>query len=100
MRHLVALRVLAGQCLVAERVLHDGAVAAIGGRSHPTHLEAGGGQADQVHLLRGRRGGCVGGGEAQPRRVGVGVGGEGGGGGTQIKQTKKKLKLKQNINTS
>lgn len=95
MRHLVALRVLAGQCLVAERVLHDGAVAAIGGRSHPTHLEAGGGQADQVHLLRGRRGGCVGGGEAQPRRVGVGVGG-----GTQIKQTKKKLKLKQNINTS
>lgn len=94
MRHLVALRVLAGQCLVAERVLHDGAVAAIGGRSHPTHLEAGGGQADQVHLLRGRRGGCVRGGEAQPRRVGVG------GGGDTDQANQKKLKLKQNINTS
>lgn len=52
-RHLVPLRVLSGQGLVADRVAHDSAVAASGGRSHPTHLEAGGAQANQVDLLGG-----------------------------------------------
>jgi len=58
--HLMALRVLPSQGLVADCVAHDGAVAASGGRGHPTHLEAGGAQADQMYILRGGGWGCRG----------------------------------------
>lgn len=51
-RHVMPLCVLPGHGLVADRVAHYGAVAASGGRGHPTHLEAGGAQADQMYLLR------------------------------------------------
>ncbi len=81
--HLMPLRVLSSQALVADCVAHNGAVAASSGRCHPTHLEAGGGQADQMYLLRGGGRGCSGRG-AQPH-----------GRGARIKQTKNKQKHKQ-----
>lgn len=56
--HLVALRVFIIHRLVADCVAHDSAVATSGRRRHPTHLDAGGAQAEQVHVLRGGRGGC------------------------------------------
>lgn len=70
-RHLMSLRVLSGQGLVADCVAHNGAVSASGGRCHPTHLEAGGAQADQMYLLRGGGWGCRGRG-AQPHGGGHG----------------------------
>lgn len=80
--HLVPLRVLSGQGLVADCVAHNGAVAASSGRGHPTHLEAGGAQADQMYLLRGCRWGCKGGGGQNHTKEGY-------------RSSKKKLKLKQ-----
>lgn len=80
--HLVPLRVLSSQGLVADCVAHNGAMAASSRRCHPTHLEAGGAQADQMYLLRGCRRGCRGRG-AKPHE-----------GGIQIKQKKKKLTRK------
>ena len=59
-RHLVALGVLAVRGLVADSVAHDGAVATGRGRGHPTHLEAGGAETEQLHLLRGGGGRCKG----------------------------------------
>lgn len=57
-RYLMALSVFSVHCLVADCVSHNSAVATSGGRCHPTHLDAGGAQTEQVHLLRGGRGGC------------------------------------------
>lgn len=82
--HLVPLCVLSSQGLVADCVAHNGAMAASSGRCHPTHLEAGGAQADQVYLLRGCRWGCKGRG-AKPHE-----------GGIQIKQKKQKNKQTTN----
>lgn len=68
--YIVPLRVLPSQGLVADCVAHNGAVAASSGRCHPTHLEAGGAQADQMYLLRGCRWGCGGRGEQNHTKEG------------------------------
>lgn len=49
----VTLLVLARHRLIGQRVPDDVAVPAGGGRSRPTHLDAGGAETDQVHFLWG-----------------------------------------------
>lgn len=80
---LVLVRVLSSQGLVADCVTHYGTMAASGRWCHPTHLEAGGAQADQLYVLRRGGRGCRGRG-AKPHE-----------GRARIKQTKNKVQHEQ-----
>lgn len=50
--HLVPLLVFTRRRLIGKRVADDVAVATVGWRSRPTHLDAGGGETEQMHFLR------------------------------------------------